>query len=420
MRDSSTWTTSRLKNSVDSIQSGLWGDEPNGSSDDVRVARVADFDRRHLRVSEEIPTLRSVPQKDRSTRILESGDLLLEKSGGGDKSPVGFVTLYASELEVPTVPSNFLARVRVKDGMDSRYWLYVHSSLYDQRVTARSVKQTTGIQNLDLNSYLNEKVSFPRSEEQTRIADFLDRETARIDTLIEKQEKLIETLRERRIAEITEATTNPSGQVPLGRFMTKIRQGSSPSCDSDAANGIDEWGVLKTGCMNFGEFRPEENKRIPKGESVPSINAIEPGELIVSRGSSKELVGSAAVAPEGFPQLLLSDLTYGVKFGPDVKADFISYVLRSSGVRGLIEAMAKGSSPSMQKISQRDLKELPVWVPDFAEQVRIVEMLDRKEEASRRVITKAQEFIKLAKERRSALITAAVTGQIDVTEDLGG
>src|SRR5699024_7040466 len=122
------WRIIRLKNSILEAKNGVWGLEADGSELDLRCVRVADFDRPHLSTHERNSTLRKVPFNERKGRILEKGDLLLEKSGGGEKSPVGFVVLY--DRDEPAVCSNFIARLVLHPGMDSRFWTYLHSMLY--------------------------------------------------------------------------------------------------------------------------------------------------------------------------------------------------------------------------------------------------------------------------------------------------
>lgn len=94
--------------------------------------------------------------------------------------------------------------------------------------------------------------------------------------------------------------------------------------------------------------------------------------------------------------------------------EFVALVLGSRRWRDMIEMEATGASYSMLNISQSDIVNLPMSLPPLDEQRRI--LAQRSEEATRieAVIDKAEQFIALAKERRAALITAAVTGQIDV------
>lgn len=82
------WCIFRVKSVIASVQNGIWGDEPNGGRNYTPCARVADFDRDKFTVSGDLPTLRSVPEVQRFSRQVESGDLLIEKSGGGEKTSV--------------------------------------------------------------------------------------------------------------------------------------------------------------------------------------------------------------------------------------------------------------------------------------------------------------------------------------------
>lgn len=198
------WDVFRFKWSTVSCRNGLWGGEPDGIHD-MECVRVADFNRPALTVNAEIPTLRAITQNERIGRVLERGNLLLEKSGGGENQPVGQVVRYGRDQQA--ICSNFIARIELAAGMDPRFWTYQHHAAYVARINVKSIKQTSGIQNLDQHQYLSESAVFPSFEEQTAIADYLDRATVRIDTLITKTERSIELLREHRIALITAAVT---------------------------------------------------------------------------------------------------------------------------------------------------------------------------------------------------------------------
>lgn len=203
------WNVSRFKHSTTSCQNGLWGSDPNGV-DDIECVRVADFDRPTLSINAEIPTLRAITKRERIGRLLRLGNLLLEKSGGGESQPVGQVVLYGREGQA--ICSNFVAKIELAPGMDYRFWTYQHHAAYTARVNVKSIKQTSGIQNLDQHQYLDELAVFPTFEEQGEISDYLDRTTSRIDTLIAKTERSIELLREHRTALITAAVT---GKIDL-------------------------------------------------------------------------------------------------------------------------------------------------------------------------------------------------------------
>mgnify|MGYP001610554766 CR=1 FL=1 len=205
------WTVQRLASTVTLSRNGIWGTDPDGGADDIRCIRVADFDRPRQRVHDANRTLRKVTASEREGRVVRAGDLLLEKSGGGEKSPVGFAVLY--DREELAVCSNFVARIVLAPGMEPRFWTHVHGTMYRLRLTERSLKQSTGIQNLDQAAYFNELAPVPPLNEQAAIADYLDQHSAKIDVALETARRAIDLARERRAALISAAVT---GKIDMG------------------------------------------------------------------------------------------------------------------------------------------------------------------------------------------------------------
>jgi type I restriction enzyme, S subunit len=199
------WELMQLRRTVSDCVNGIWGNEPENDGSDTIVIRVADFDRPKLSIVSDGFTYRKIDSKEKRSRVLARGDLLLEKSGGGEKTLVGQVVLF--DKEFAAVTSNFVAKMTPGPNFSSSYLNYVFCRFYSSNINYCSIKQNTGIQNLDSASYLSEKFGFPPLHEQERIAAFLDHKTAKIDTLIEKQQRLIELAQERRTALISAAVT---------------------------------------------------------------------------------------------------------------------------------------------------------------------------------------------------------------------
>lgn len=198
------WRLLPLKFAIEDAQTGVWGEESNGGDDDILCARVADFDRVKINVTE-VPTVRRVSAKDREKCALRHGDILVEKSGGTDKNPVGTVVVYEGEL--PAVYANFILRLRPLKDHHARFWLYALHGSYLAGRTWNFVRQTTGIQNLDVNGYLSMPHPVPAHDEQRRIADHLDEVTGKIDVMLAKVAELKSLLIERRAALITDVVT---------------------------------------------------------------------------------------------------------------------------------------------------------------------------------------------------------------------
>jgi len=278
----------------------------------------------------------------------------------------------------------------------------------------------------------------PKESEQTAITSFLDRETAKIDTLIAEQEKLLTLLAEKRQATISHAVTkglNPYapmkysgvewlGEVPahwdvlrVKHLVARMEQGWSPQCEGFPVQSWDEWGVLKVGCVNGGFFRPDENKTLPSDlVPLPELGLVS-GDLLISRANTRELVGSAAVVFLDYPKLMLCDKLYRLRLRPDsCDPSFLALYLGTPQVRGQIEFAATGASSSMLNIGQSTILEIKVAVPPAVEQTSITAFVNTETTRLDSLTAEATRAIDLLKERRTALISAAVTGKIDVRE----
>jgi type I restriction enzyme, S subunit len=325
--------------------------------------------------------------------------------------------------------------VRSDPEFDRRFFVYQLTSK-SHFSNMENLARGTTMQRISRSILGRVRFVFPSFAEQNQIADFLDRETAKIDALVAQQRRLMALLKEKRQAVISHAVTqglNPQapmkpsgiewlGEVPAHWDVTKIKrlvatfeQGWSPQCEGFPVDSDKEWGVLKVGCVNGGAFRPEENKTLPPElEPIPSLG-IAMGDLLISRANTRELVGSAAVAKQDYAKLMLCDKLYRIRFSKAACApQFIAFYLGTGMARGQIELAASGASSSMVNISQSTILEMELALPESQEQQEIVDFLAIELIKFDTLTTEAQRAIDLLQERRTALISAAVTGQIDV------
>ena len=273
-------------------------------------------------------------------------------------------------------------------------------------------------------------------EEQHAIAAFLDRETGKIDRMIGKQERMIELLKEKRQAVISNAVTkgiDPTapmkdsgiewlGQIPehwkalqLRHCLNGMEQGKSPSCENRMTEE-GEWGVLKSGCVNRGEFNQNEHKALPSTAEPFSEYEVKRGDLLMSRASgSRDLIGSVGYVSEVKSRLLLSDKTFRLKTKPLADKLFLSHEMSSQVVRRQIELAINGAEGLANNITQSSIRSFYIALPPIDEQKEIVQFLERETAKIDHLIAKAEQAIELMKERRTALISAAVTGKIDVS-----
>ncbi|MFD7781582.1 restriction endonuclease subunit S [Streptomyces nojiriensis] len=340
---------------------------------------------------------------------LRKGDLLVVEGGA-----VGTCVVLDHDMPGWSFQKT-VNRLRATNNWSTRYLAYVLRSYRDAGIIDLVCNGST-ISHLTAEKLRALRVPAVQPETQRAIAEFLDRETAQIDALVSKQEEFIEFLRERRRAAIEVAVSEVRASGPRLKYLVRsVRQGWSPQCYSWPTDGISSWAVLKAGAANGGVFRPMENKELPAEETPRPEAVVKRGDLIVSRANTRDLVGSAAVVEGNFPRLMLSDKLYAFTLDEDqALPQFVAAVLGSRKWRDLVEMQATGASSSMLNISQSDIVNLPMSLPPVDEQHRILNHLADQTAGIDALIAKAQEHIAFAKERRAALITAAVTGQLDV------
>lgn len=215
----------------------------------------------------------------------------------------------------------------------------------------------------------------------------------------------------------TEIVDSAAPDTRLGRLLKHhirgVRQGWSPQCHPYPRSEDTEWAVLRTGCVNGGRFNPEDNKVLPEDLTPRQAAVVRRGEIVMSRANTRELLGSAAVVPEERPRLMLSDKLYALDTLPHANPWFITGVLGTRRLRDLIEIAATGASQSMQNISQFDIVNLPMELPARDIQDEAVTRLAVARHQIDGLASAAVDAITLMQERRSALISAAVTGRID-------
>lgn len=424
------WHVDRIKASIESSRNGIWGDEPQGDESDIACVRVADFDRTKLLVKEQIPTLRSVTEKEREGRTLRQGNLLLEKSGGGELQPVGQVVMY--QLDTPAVCSNFVAKVVLKPGMWSGFWKYVHSAAYAVGVNIGSINQTSGIQNLDQDRYFDERAPYPPEPEQAAIATFLDRETGKIDALIAEQEKLLTLLAEKRQATISHAVTkglNPDapmkdsgvtwlGEVPEHwktcplKLLGRIGNGSTPNRDNPDYWGEEGFPWLNSSVVNQDEVTEAQQFVTPLALKECHLPIVAPPAILIGITGQGKTRGMATRL--AFTATVNQHLAY-VK--PDESALALLFLLRVlESAYEHLRTESEGAGSTKGAITCEQLGRLRIPLPPIAEQHAIAAFLDCETAKLDSLKIESEHAIALLKERRSALIAAAVTGQIDVRQ----
>jgi type I restriction enzyme S subunit len=406
----------------------VWGDDPDGVNDTI-VLRSTEQNVDGT-WSIDAPALRKLTDSEISGSLLKAGDLLLTKSSGSELH-IGKASLVNAEVAgLRACYSNFMQRLRVDARTDPRFVHYWLNNTLCREQFAYLSNSTSGLANLSAGLIKCTVLAFPSQSEQVRIANFLDDKTGRIDALIAEKERLVETLNEYEQSTITSAVTKGLnlnahevhanedwlGEIPAHWAQSRVRRvchrvtdGAhiSPDLTSpdfpfvstvDIAEGtIDFDGCLRasTDCYEY----------LVKTGCQPKD-----GDVLFSKDGT---IGRTAVVQTGFPDFVVaSSLVIVSPCLEKIVPKFLDYWFNNQLLKQYVELQLVGAA--LRRISVEKVGRLPVLVPPLDEQRAIVRQLDAVTSRIRSLVHHAQEHIARLREYRSSLISAAVTGQLDI------
>lgn len=436
------WSLSRIKHIATVSNSGSYGEDDFSTLTPFtrRTCTTAQITIDGRFLLDEMPE-RFFDESDIIRYQGELGDLFVVKSSGSNTNIISGKLARISDPYVGIIFTNFLMRIRpnIDKVLPSFLECFLGSWITRRRI--ERMVATTTYPNINVEEYVSAFIVLPPINEQAAIVNYLDRETTRIDTLIEKKSRFIELLQEKRQALITQAVTkglDPNanlkdsgvkwlGQVPehwtvchLQYVIINIEQGWSPECHSYPAEP-GQWGILKSGCVNGGVYNNNENKALPEELSPKPQYEVKAGDILMSRASgSPELIGSVALVANTQDKLMLSDKIFRIQCAVKMNPAFFVNMLNSSALRSQIMHAISGAEGLANNLPQAHIKKFWVTCPPLSEQQTIVSILDQNIARIDALITATQRSMELLKERRAALITAAVTGQIDLRDSATG
>ena len=355
---------------------------------------------------------------------LQDNDVLITKDG-----TIGKV-VYVGNLKGQTCLNSgiFLTRP-TNNEYHSRFFFWVlNSNVFEVFVDYNSGGST--IQHLYQNVFVNFKFPIPPLSEQQQIVSFLDTKTSLIDSLIEKTQRKIELLKEKRTSLINEVVTkglNPNvelkdsgvewiGEIPFHWGIGKLYQYSEMSNGSTPSrvkpeyweNGTIPW--MSSGEINKKKIRDIDGRITQEGFENSSTKILPIGTVMMGlngQGKTKGTVGILEI------ETTCNQSLCGMIFKDNMYPMFSYYFLDSQyyHIRGLVgEGQREGISVSF-------LGRYPLVVPPISEQQQIVKYLDEQTELIDNTISIEEKRIELLKEYRQSLISEVVTGKLKVTTD---
>ena len=371
------------------------------------------------------------PSEDLSPyQLVEPNDLVMNKM----KAWQGSIAI--SEYEGIVSPAYFVYKPN-NILFELAHPRYVHYLLRNPIYVTQYLSRSKGIRvnqwDLDPDEFRNIELLLPDKTEQEKIYSFLDHETAKIDNLIEKQQQLIELLKEKRQAVISHAVTkglNPDapmkdsgvewlGEVPEHWVTKPLRY------LGDCQNGIN------IGAEAFGSGFPfvsygdaYKNRVLPdNGSGLVQSTAEDRRKYSLLRGDVLFTRTSETIEEIGFASACIKSIEnacfagFLIRFRPkssDLCIEYSKYYFSNQLLR--IFFTKEMNLITRASLSQDLLKTMPVVIPPVDEQIKIAHSLDKISDKFDQLQLLGEEQIKYLQERRTALISAAVTGKIDVRD----
>ncbi|MGE4530212.1 MAG: restriction endonuclease subunit S [Acidithiobacillus sp.] len=365
-------------------------------------------------------------KRDRNQLRLEIGDLLV--SEGGD---VGRSCLWAAELD-DCYFQNSVNRVRARSGSSNRYLYYWMSTIKDKGYIDVLCNKST-IAHFTAEKVAAAPVPFPTLPEQTKIAAFLDRETLKIDALVAEQRRLSELLKEKRQAVISHAVTKglnpaapmkPSGIEWLGdvpahwtvivlKRIADVQTGVAKGKDNSMRTRITV-PYLRVANVQNGYLDLETIATIEIPEEDLARYSLKPGDVLMNEGGDFDKLGRGHVWDGQIDPCITQNHVFAVR-PRKVSSAWLNAITGSDFAQFYFMTRSKQST-NLASISSTNLMELPVILPPVDEQQAILSFIADQTSHFDTLTAEAQRAIDLLQERRSALIAAAVTGQMDVRQ----
>lgn len=322
--------------------------------------------------------------------------------------------------------------VRPSPRLDARFAFYVIRSNAFREYGAASMYGAGGQKRVPTDFIADYPVALPTLSDQRAIADFLDRETAKIDVLIVKQEELIEKIEEKKQSTISSLMIGREVGGPRTIFESEWLPDIPSSwkslrlkdvcleivdCKNRTPPALDggEYFVARTTCVRGGVFNQSGGYFTDYGSFLEWTRKGLPrdGDIILSREAP---MGEACLFPIGLKLCLGQRMMFARPNRNMVLPEFVLMALYAPLSREYIDRKKKGSTVGHLRVGE--VHNFPLLLPSLSEQEQIVKVYRQLNDEMGKLVDRCGAALNILRERRSALITAAVTGQIEIAANI--
>ena len=355
---------------------GEWGSECLENETGTNILRTTNFTSDGI-INYNNVVVRSIKKSKVESKRLHYGDIILEKSGGTDKTPVGRVVFCDPYIETGTyLCNNFTQAMRVNPSMAvPKYVFYFMWNLHWSGKTELMQNKTTGIRNLQVKSYLNQALPIPSLDEQRHIAATLDKVTDLIFKRRQQLDKLDELVKARFVEMFGDPATNPKGwdKGTIRDVVTEVKYGTSkPAVEGGT------YKYLRMGNITYdGHLDLTDLKYIDVPESELDKCTVKKGDVLFNRTNSKELVGKTCVYNLD-ETMVIAGYIIRVRVNNRVLPEYLSAVLNSSYGKKTLAEMCK-AIVGQANINAQELQNIQIVIPPLELQYEFLKVIQKIE-----------------------------------------
>ena len=307
---------------------------------------------------------------DSSLKPFPAGTVLLSS-----RAPIGKVAIAGTEMYCNQGFKNLICS-------DAIYNRYLYHYLKNKTEYLNSLGRGATFKEISKSIVEEIEIPLPSLEEQRRIAALLDKVSNLITKRRAQLDKLDLLVKARFVEMFGDPETNPMNWpiVGIGAITKTIDSGWSGN-GTQREKKAGEIAVLKVSAVTKGYFIPEECKVLDDQGNIKKYVFPQKGDLLFSRANTKEMVGATAIIREDYPELILPDKLWKIRFSDVTNVVYMKYILSSKTIRNKFSAASTGTSGSMYNVSMEKFKAIQIPMPEISIQNQFASFVESVEKS---------------------------------------
>ena len=352
----------------------------------IRIIRISNVQKGYI--EDNAPAFYSLDTAGMDKFMLEQGDLLMSLTGN-----VGRVAILGKEL-LPAALNQRVACLRLKsDKISKRYLFHIlNSNFFEQQcmMAAKGVAQ----KNISTEWLKDYEIPLYAPAQQAEIVTVLNAAQSVVASRKYELQKLDELVKARFVEMFGEPDKNTFAwnMTTVGALISSCDAGwSGNGTQREKKDG--EIAVLKVSAVTKGYFIPDECKVLDNQNNIKKYIFPQAGDLLFSRANTREMVGATAVITQDYPEYILPDKLWKIRFVEAANVWYMKYILSSETIRSVFSSVSTGTSGSMFNVSMEKFKSIMIPLPPLELQQQFatfVEQTDKSKVAVQKALDEAQ------------------------------